>query len=169
MHGWHQFGRLVLFASAAGTGAAGAQESTPVPEVQKIEFHLAQQPVGQALTALGQQSGLTVVMESSLARDVMAPAVEGRYTPAEAVRQILAPTGLRAQYLDKKTVVVLASREDTQGGVKSADITGAHAATLSKAADPTTKKSTREPAIAPAPQHHDQTNQKSDVDAQERR
>jgi hypothetical protein len=134
-----------------------------------VEFHLARQPVGQALTALGQQSGLTVVIESSLARGVMAPAVEGRYTPAEAVRQILGRTGLRARYLDKKTVVVLASRGDTQGGVKAADITGAHAASLLKAADATTKKSTQEPAIAPAPQHHDQTNQNSDAEVQDRR
>jgi len=91
----------------AGTAAAIAQEPAPVPDVQKLEFHLAEQPLGQALTALGRQSGLTLVMESSLARSVIAPALEGRYTPAEALRKFLAPTGLHAQYLDKRTVVVL--------------------------------------------------------------
>ena len=106
MRGSHQvwFSNLVLLMGAA---AASGQEPTPVPEVQKLEFHLTEQPLGQALTALGRQSGLTLVMESSLARSVIAPALEGHYTPAEAVRKLLAPTGLHAQYLDKRTVVVL--------------------------------------------------------------
>ena len=125
------------------TGAADGQEPTAATDVQKVEFHLARQPMGQALTALGQQTGLTVIMDSSLAGDLIAPAVEGHYTAAEAVRQILAPTELHARYLDKKTVVVLAARDGTH-------------ANQSKAAGSAARESTQEPATAPAPQKTDQ-------------
>ena len=70
--------------------------------------------------ALGKQTGLTIVVDSTVGREVMAPELNGRYTAHEALQKILAPTGLRAKYLDQKTVQVV----DARGEVGAASDSG---------------------------------------------
>lgn len=104
--GW--IGTLVALASMVTIAGAGAPDAPSA--AARVEFHIASQSVGQALTALGEQTGFTIVVESALARDMIAPALDGRYTVDEALRKILAPLGLRAEYLDKHTIAVFSSR-----------------------------------------------------------
>lgn len=88
--------------------AIGADSGSP--DVRKVNFHIAQQLVGDALTELGEQSGLAIAISGELARDIVTPPLEGLFTPSEALDRILATTGLRAEFLDGKTVTVLPVR-----------------------------------------------------------
>src|SRR6266478_6885298 len=89
------------------TAAANAQQSPPPAFIQKVALNIASQPVADALSELGRQTGLGIVVYSSLGRGVTAPKLEGQYTPAEALARILTPAGLHAEYLDEKTVAVV--------------------------------------------------------------
>jgi len=74
-----------------------------------MEFHLQSELVGDALTALGEQSGLSIAVSSTLTQGLKSSPLDGRYTPTEALVKILADTGLRAEFLDNKTVVIVAA------------------------------------------------------------
>ncbi len=104
----------LLFAALAAT--AVAQESTSGAAADKTQYDQPSQPLGEALKEFGRTSGLTVVVDSALARGITAPGLRGLYTPAEALDLILATTGLRAEYLDARTVAIRAAR----GGSSSA-------------------------------------------------
>jgi iron complex outermembrane receptor protein len=90
------------------TAVAGPQPPISDSPLTKIEFHLQSQLVGDALTAVGQQSGLNIAVSSTLTKDLKSSPLDGRYTATEALVRILADTGLRAEFLDRKTVVVVA-------------------------------------------------------------
>jgi outer membrane receptor protein involved in Fe transport len=89
------FACIVILATAVGAGAA-----------EKTQYNLAAQPLGEALKQLGQQSGLTVVMDSDLVRGRVAPPLSGSYTPEEALSRVLASSGLSVEYLDAHTVAI---------------------------------------------------------------
>src|SRR6266702_206222 len=90
-------------------GGAIANQSIAASDAKKITLHIAPQPVGDALNEFGRQTGLTVMIQSVVARGVMSPQLNGEFTPIDALNQILAHTGLRYEYLDSKTVAVLGS------------------------------------------------------------
>ncbi|HVO45287.1 MAG TPA: TonB-dependent receptor [Steroidobacteraceae bacterium] len=97
---------LAALALCATSMVAGAQETGGVPAAHRIDFHIARETVGQALNEVGQQSGLSIVVAPAVPKSLMTSAVSGRYTPEEVLRQLLAPVGLQAQFLDNGTVVV---------------------------------------------------------------
>ncbi len=111
------------------TAAANAQQSPPPAFIQKVALNIASQPVADALSELGRQTGLGIVVYSSLGRGVTAPKLEGQYTPAEALARILTPAGLHAEYLDEKTVAVLES--DSKPANSTSRVASAAAATQS--------------------------------------
>lgn len=107
MHCTSRFNRVLAAAVAlAISGALCAEGVGQAAAPRKIDFHIAGQPISDALTALGRQSGLTIIVESRLSRGLMATPLSGSYTPDEALRKILGPAGLRAEYLDGKTVAI---------------------------------------------------------------
>jgi hemoglobin/transferrin/lactoferrin receptor protein len=81
---------------------------------RKVDFNIARQPIEQALTALGEQSGLTIIIAFPLGTHGIASGVIGAYTPEEALRLILAPLGLRADYLNARTVAIRRTDADQQ-------------------------------------------------------
>src|SRR5262249_53904009 len=95
----------------------------------RVDFHISAQPMETAVTELGAQSGLTIIVETKVSKGVKAPALSGQYTPEEALKKLLAPAGLKAEYLDSKTVVVRPDKEATrvnaaepcQSGVSQSD------------------------------------------------
>lgn len=95
---------VLLLASSVGAPAA-LHAQAPAP-TSKVNFNIQPQPIGKALTVFGEQSGLTVIVESKLSHGLQSRAVSGAYTPDEALKQILEPAGLKAEYLDNKTVLV---------------------------------------------------------------
>jgi iron complex outermembrane recepter protein len=72
----------------------------------KVEFKIESQPMETALTALGAQSGLTIIVETKVSKGVRAQALSGSYTAEEALKKLLEPAGLKADYLDNKTVAI---------------------------------------------------------------
>ncbi|CAI8757493.1 TonB-dependent siderophore receptor [Pseudomonas serbica] len=64
------------------------------------------QPLGQALSQLGQQTSLQVFFSPELVAGKQAPAVEGNIAPEEALRQLLQGSGLQYQ-IDEGSVTLL--------------------------------------------------------------
>jgi len=81
---------------------AAAQESAAAP----MAFDIPAQPLDQAVTALARLAGLTIGGDSALLRGRRAPAVQGRYTPQEALRILLAGSGVAAQFAGDSTVTL---------------------------------------------------------------
>src|SRR5882757_1803636 len=92
------------------SNAVHAQQTPPAAFIQKVTLNIPSQPVADAIRELGQQSGLTIIIESQLGRDVKAPAVIGSFSTAEALKRLL-PKALHTVYLDSKTVAVMATPE----------------------------------------------------------
>lgn len=67
----------------------------------------------QSLNALAQQAGVQILFASPLTAGKTAPALQGRYSAAEALRRLLAGSGLVAQMRDARTFTVgLPGEED---------------------------------------------------------
>jgi outer-membrane receptor for ferric coprogen and ferric-rhodotorulic acid len=104
---------LVLLAASAL-----AQQPLPTSVVQRVILHIDPQPVGDALSEFARQTGLTVMIQSAVGHGVISPKLDGKYTPATALDQLLAHTGLHYEYLDAKTVVVLGPHAETKSTVR---------------------------------------------------
>ena len=57
-------------------------------------IHIQAQPLGAALTQLGQQTSLQVFFDPQLVAGKQAPAVDGNLSPEQALRQLLQGSGL---------------------------------------------------------------------------
>ena len=114
--------RAVWFAlSALLTAAAVGQQPPRAVIVQEVALNIEPQPIGAALNELGRQTGLVIIVYSSVGRGVSAPRITGKLTPQHALDQILANTGLRYEYLDARTVAVLSSQTASGGPVTARD------------------------------------------------
>jgi iron complex outermembrane receptor protein/outer membrane receptor for ferric coprogen and ferric-rhodotorulic acid len=70
---------------------------TPQParaQETATQIHIQQQSLSDALLLLGQQTPLQFVYTTELVRGIPAPSVSGRMTPEEALRRLLAGTGI---------------------------------------------------------------------------
>src|SRR5687768_3180533 len=67
------------------------------------------QPVDSALTEFSRQTGLQIVYMSRLADRVKSSAVPSGLPSDEALRRLLADTGLEFEFLDRRTVTILPS------------------------------------------------------------
>jgi len=103
------------------TAAAVGEQPPPEAVVQKVALNIESQPVGDALNELGRQTGLVIIVYSSVGRGVNAPRITGKLTPEHALDRILANTGLRYEYLDAKTVAVLSSSTDMRDSMTARD------------------------------------------------
>ncbi len=72
---WGWFGALAVTASMLPIDGAVAQQDPTSADLQKVNFHIAQQSLGSALNEFGQQSGFTIAVSSTLGREkiVVAP------------------------------------------------------------------------------------------------
>ncbi|WP_083468490.1 TonB-dependent receptor [Stenotrophomonas pictorum] len=121
--------QAVAVALLAGTGtAAFAQEQVAAPvavEAASRELDIPAQPLSSALEAFAQQTGLQIVYGTgATASNERSAAVVGRYTPAQALEQLLAPTGLDHRFINDNTVTVRPRRAAGEG-VATADRAGA--------------------------------------------
>ncbi len=69
-------------------------------------FAIAPQPLASALLQFAEQSGLEVLFDARIAQGEMSPGVQGRYTPDQALRQLLAGSGLSYRYVSINTVTL---------------------------------------------------------------
>ena len=108
---------LATVAVALLSGGAVGQQVQPL--TQKVSFDIARQPATEALT-LGQQSGPAIILASAMDGSAATPEIVGDYRPDEALRKLLAHTGLKAEQLDQKTIAIRTAQVDSKG-LKQAD------------------------------------------------
>jgi hypothetical protein len=65
---------------------------------EKIRFDIPAQPLVTALRAYSEATGLAVLIDDPLTQGRQSPGVQGVFDPADALRELLVGTGLRAQY-----------------------------------------------------------------------
>ena len=83
-----------------------AQDSPPVA------IDLPAQPLGQSLVDLAGQTGVTIVAPDALVAGKAAPAVSGNLTPEEALRRLLAGSGLSTRIGEGGAIIVTEAPSD---------------------------------------------------------
>jgi iron complex outermembrane recepter protein len=81
-----------------------AQQSAPVAAL--YQFSIPAEPLGDALSQLAQQAGLQVMIASKLADGVQSREVNGTYSADEALKRLLANTGLQFAFVNARTVAI---------------------------------------------------------------
>ncbi|WP_394789776.1 TonB-dependent siderophore receptor [Rhodoferax sp.] len=89
------FQRSVL-ASALALSLGLAQAQSANPASAAVPLQQAAQPLDRALTALAASTGILVGVDANLLRGKQAAALNGSYTPEQALAALLAGTGLEA-------------------------------------------------------------------------
>src|SRR5882757_8439106 len=69
-------------------------------------FDIPEQPLAQALTAFGRQSGLQIAVDTAATAGKSSPGISGAMTYDEALRRLLAGTGLTYQFTSASAVTV---------------------------------------------------------------
>jgi hypothetical protein len=82
----------------AGLCAAAAGEHLAVAGSAPVLFHIPAQPLVSALQVYGSQTGVQVLYESHSAVGRLSSAVEGSFTPEDALNRLLTGTDLSASY-----------------------------------------------------------------------
>ena len=77
-------------------------------------FDIAGGPLHRALAELTRQTGLRVSVDSVAAARLQAGAVRGAYTAAEALRRLVAVTGLGVRFVDEHSAVLTTQAEGTR-------------------------------------------------------
>ncbi|MDB5580803.1 MAG: hypothetical protein JWR80_5979 [Bradyrhizobium sp.] len=96
--------RLHLLAAVA-IGAMAIATPALAQEQPKQEYNLEAQDLGQALVAVSRQSGREINFPSAAVRGKRAPRLRGFFTPDDAVRALLADSGLVADFSDDAVIV----------------------------------------------------------------
>ena len=104
------FAALLVFTVA---GAAAQSAAAQAAAAQRLAFNIPAQPVVDALNEFGRQTGLHVVLYSSLGAGVTSPQLQGSFTLEEALKKLLEKSGLSYEYLDKETVAIVAAHPIT--------------------------------------------------------
>ena len=78
-------------------------------------IHIPAQPLGQALSQLGQQTSLQVFFSPELVAGKQAPAVDGNLSPEDALRQLLQGSGLQYQ-IDEGSVTLMPAPASAASG-----------------------------------------------------
>ncbi|MDM0014729.1 TonB-dependent siderophore receptor [Variovorax sp. J22P168] len=85
----------LTLALCAATGASLAQTPPPAATAA-LDWSQPAQPLGSALNALALRTGMTVGVDAEAVRGKQATALHGRYTPDQALQQLLQGSGLEA-------------------------------------------------------------------------
>ncbi|HYW06166.1 MAG TPA: TonB-dependent receptor, partial [Longimicrobium sp.] len=87
---------------------AARADSVPGDTTTRIRFNIPAQPLTSALGAYSRQATLDVQVDRKAAATLRSAAVSGTFTAAEALRELLAGTGLTARFVDRGTALVTA-------------------------------------------------------------
>jgi iron complex outermembrane receptor protein len=91
---------------AAQPGDLAALSVAQSQPVANPNFAIPPQPLSSALTAFGQQSGYQVSVDHSQLAGLSTAGVSGRMPPEDALKQLLAGTGVTWRFTDDKSVVL---------------------------------------------------------------
>lgn len=84
-------------ATMAMPAVAQAQQQTQVQTQGRVAFHIPAQPLPTALRAFAAQARQQLLFDEDKLAHLKAPALEGSYTPDEALKRLLAGSGMAAK------------------------------------------------------------------------
>lgn len=97
--------RLLMLASVLFLSQPALADSVGPP----LNLTIAAQPLGQALNILAHASGRALIVDAGLVAGRQAPALSGRAPLAEALRRLLAGSGLQWRIDDQGAIIVTAA------------------------------------------------------------
>ncbi len=87
-------------------GKARLDNDAKVQAQQQITFNIPAGTLESVLLAFQKSSGLQVVIPNDAMRELASPGVVGRYSPEQALREILRGTGISYRFSDKRTAIL---------------------------------------------------------------
>ncbi|WP_244517800.1 TonB-dependent receptor domain-containing protein [Ancylobacter rudongensis] len=122
--------RLLTLCLLAGTALATLPAGVPHAHAQggqSVALSIASMPVPRALADLSVRAGLQVLYSGTKAYEIMSRPVNGLYPPEEALRIMLAGTGISWRFVGPRAVTILVPGEDGPlgGAVQGAGADGA--------------------------------------------
>ena len=114
--------RMVLsstfLAAGALTGPFGPTAVAQEASARQNEFHIAAQPLGDALVEFGRQSGLEITADPSLIAGKRSAEVSGRFAAGAALSRLLAGTGLTFRYISATGVTLEKAPQGADGSIQ---------------------------------------------------
>jgi len=80
--------------------------SAPSTEPAKYNFTIESQPLGAALQEFAKQSAVQIIFFSQVTEGIKAPALNGKYTIAEALQMLLSGSRLSFRVINSKTIEI---------------------------------------------------------------
>jgi len=112
---------VALFAAGQNAHAGDAASD------QTLHFNIPAQSLSSALTRFSADTRLQVLYEGDMADKLQAPALNGTYTPAQALEKLLGGTGLKYRFSNDKTITLEAptsQNQSTTPTLKAMTVTG---------------------------------------------
>jgi iron complex outermembrane receptor protein len=107
---------LTLVLATAGLFAAENVASATVDLSRVVQFDIPAQTLGAALLRFSEQAQLQVIVESRLAETVTAPPLKGAYRRGDALKLLLAGSGLTFRMVGNGAVAIHAANSIVDGG-----------------------------------------------------
>ena len=101
--------------AAALSQTVAADAPLEAQATRRTSFDIPAQPLSQALTAFGRQSGLQIAVDSAAVAGKASAGVSGSMTADEALRQLLAGSGLTYQFTSGNAVTIAGGTRDYAG------------------------------------------------------
>lgn len=125
--------------SPAPLSPALAQQADVVPAAvaansQRLAFDIPPQPLAGAIVAFSRRAGVDVIFDGALTEGLRTPGVVGTFTPPEALRRLLAGTGLSVQQSGGRTLKLLRPDAGPAAGAAPDDAVALDTITVSSGA-----------------------------------
>ncbi|MDX8127041.1 TonB-dependent receptor [Methylomonas sp. OY6] len=113
-------GGLLLLSLAASSAAQAAEPALTALAEQAADYRIRSQTLDKALVEFSLKSGIQVVADGKLTAGAISPGVSGQYAPEQALRKLLAGTGVAVQSSRNGTVTLeKAAAPEPQSGANT--------------------------------------------------
>jgi hypothetical protein len=109
---------IALLSAASGLAEAVAAAPAQAP-VARMAFDIPAQPLGAALQAYAQATGQSVFFDGQLTAGRHSAAVQGEFTPQEALRRLLEGSRLVARFTADTTLTLVEDPAAAQAGTEA--------------------------------------------------
>ncbi|VVP92283.1 Fe(3+) dicitrate transport protein FecA [Pseudomonas fluorescens] len=96
--------------------------ATPAQAQDKVELDLPGSSLDKALNALARQSSVQIIFASDLTAGKTTQALKGRYTPQQALSQLLERSGLKTRVRDDHTFIIVPAPTLEPAAIKPAEV-----------------------------------------------
>jgi catecholate siderophore receptor len=87
-------------------GKARITDEAAAQIVRQFSFDIPFGPLESVLSSFQKVSGIEVIIPDDAMRSISSPGVKGRYSPDQALREILRDTGISYRFSDRRTVIL---------------------------------------------------------------